>query len=215
MSGQVLDRVLFVTGGPDPGRGGVVCGGRRVERVPQVIAFKSSTLAALGADPTADRRAIAVDLRDDWPNTLRDNGFDPAARTAWLAEGLLIYLPPEAQDQLFDRITALSAPGSTITTEYVPGIVDLDEDKARAASAPLREHGLDIDMPSLVYTGPRTPVPDYLTSAGWHVTATPRDELFTRYGRPAPGDSESVDPLGEIIYISAELSSETLPATTR
>ena len=77
------------------------------------------------------------------------------------------------------------------------------------------EHGLDIDMPSLVYTGPRTPVPDYLRSAGWHVTATPRDELFTRYGRPAPGDSESVDPLGEIIYISAELSSETLPATTR
>ncbi|MBX7452042.1 class I SAM-dependent methyltransferase [Mycolicibacterium sp. 3033] len=186
---------------------------------PEVIAFKSATLAALGADPTAERRAIAVDLRDDWPKALRNNGFDAGARTAWLAEGLLIYLPPEAQDQLFDRITALSAPGSTITTEYVPGIVDLDEERARAASAPLREHGLDIDMPSLVYIGPRTPVPDYLESAGWQVSATPRDELFTRYGRTLPADGDAGDPLGEIVYINAEfdaeLSSETPPSTAR
>ncbi|MEH3141688.1 MAG: class I SAM-dependent methyltransferase [Mycobacterium kyogaense] len=182
---------------------------------PEVIAFKSSTLAALDAEPTAQRRAIAVDLRDDWPKILRDNGFDTGVRTAWLAEGLLIYLPPEAQDQLFDRITSLSAPGSTITTEYVPGIVDLDEEKARAASAALREHGLDIDMPSLVYTGPRTPVPDYLQSAGWHVTAAPRDELFARYGRALPAVGDAGDPLGEIIYVSAELSSETPPATAR
>lgn len=180
---------------------------------PEVIAFKSSTLAGLGAEPTAARCAIAVDLREDWPQALRDNGFDPHARTAWLAEGLLIYLPPQAQDQLFDRITALSAPGSTIATEYVPGIVDLDAEKARAASAPLREHGLDIDMPSLVYTGARTPVPDYLRSAGWQVTATPRDELFVRYGRTVPEDGDAGDPLGEIVYVHAELSSETPPAT--
>jgi O-methyltransferase involved in polyketide biosynthesis len=33
---------------------------------PQVIEFKSRTLADLGAAPTADRIAVAVDLRDDW-----------------------------------------------------------------------------------------------------------------------------------------------------
>ena len=33
---------------------------------PQVIEFKSRTLADLGAAPTADRKAVAVDLRDDW-----------------------------------------------------------------------------------------------------------------------------------------------------
>lgn len=174
---------------------------------PDVISFKTTTLAALGAQPTATRRAIPIDLRDDWPQALRDNGFDAGVRTAWLAEGLLIYLPPEAQDLLFDRITALSAPGSTIATEYVPGIVDLDAEKARAASAPLREHGLDIDMPSLVYTGPRTPVMDYLRSIGWQVTGTPRDDLFTRYGLPGAERAGDVDPLGEIVYVSAELSS--------
>ncbi|KMO74401.1 SAM-dependent methyltransferase [Mycolicibacterium chubuense] len=182
---------------------------------PEVISFKTSTLAALGAQPTATRCAIPIDLRDDWPAALRDNGFDPTARTAWLAEGLLIYLPPEAQDQLFDRITALSAPGSTIATEWAPGIVDLDAEKARAMSAPLRDHGLDIDMPSLVYTGQRTPVMDYLRSVGWQVSGTPRDELFARFGLPAPGDAAPDGPLGEIVYVSAELSTGTPPATAR
>src|ERR1700752_4236085 len=63
---------------------------------PQVIEFKTRTLAQLGAAPTADRRGVAVDLRDDWPAALRTAGFDPARPTAWSAEGLLGYLPPEA-----------------------------------------------------------------------------------------------------------------------
>lgn len=60
---------------------------------PEVIEFKTSTLAGLGARPTADRRPVAVDLRDDWPDALRRNGFDETKPTAWSAEGLLIYLP--------------------------------------------------------------------------------------------------------------------------
>ena len=44
---------------------------------PEVIEFKSKTLADLGVNPTADRRTVAIDLRDDWPTALLDNGFDP------------------------------------------------------------------------------------------------------------------------------------------
>jgi methyltransferase (TIGR00027 family) len=91
---------------------------------PQVIEFKTRTLADLGAEPTANRRTVPIDLRADWPAALRAAGFDTGARTAWLAEGLLIYLPSEAQDRLFDNITALSVPGSAIATEYVPGLKD-------------------------------------------------------------------------------------------
>ena len=83
---------------------------------PQVIAFKTNTLADVGAAPTADHRAIGIDLRDDWPAALRESGFDVTQPTAWSAEGLLPYLPPEAQDRLFDNITALSAPGSRLAT---------------------------------------------------------------------------------------------------
>ncbi len=87
---------------------------------PKVIEFKNETMAAIGATPTADRRAVAIDLREDWPAALRRNGFDDSQPTAWSAEGLLVYLPPEAQDRLFDNITTLSAPGSRLATEYHP-----------------------------------------------------------------------------------------------
>jgi methyltransferase (TIGR00027 family) len=83
---------------------------------PKVIEFKSQSLADLGASPTADRRTVSVDLRDDWPAALRAAGFDDTAPTAWSAEGLLVYLPPDAQDRLLDNITELSAPGSRLAT---------------------------------------------------------------------------------------------------
>ena len=63
---------------------------------PKVIEFKNATMSSIGAEPTADRRAVSIDLRDDWPAALRSNGFDPTQPTAWTAEGLLVYLPPEA-----------------------------------------------------------------------------------------------------------------------
>ena len=49
---------------------------------PEVIDFKSRTLAGLGAQPTADRRTVAIDLRDDWPKALLRQRLrhDPADR---------------------------------------------------------------------------------------------------------------------------------------
>lgn len=173
---------------------------------PQVIEFKTNVLADLGAEPRATRRAIPIDLRGDWPVALRAAGLDTTAPTAWLAEGLLIYLPPEAQDRLFDNITALSAPGSTVATEFVPGIVDFDVDRARQMSGPFRDHGLDIDMSSLVYTGARNHVVDYLRDKGWDAEGVTRSELFERNGMAVPAPSDD-DPLGEIIFISAALTS--------
>jgi methyltransferase (TIGR00027 family) len=175
---------------------------------PQVIEFKTTTLAGIGARPTAERRTVGIDLRYDWPTALQAAGLDAQAPTAWLAEGLLIYLPSEAQDRLFDNITAMSVPGSTVATEYVPGLkdLDLDADRVREMSAAFREEGVDIDMPSLVYAGERSHVIEYLRAKGWDVVSTSRAELFNRDGLeiPAPEDDE---PLGEIIYVSGTLAS--------
>jgi methyltransferase (TIGR00027 family) len=172
---------------------------------PQVIEFKTQTLAGLGAEPTATRRTVAIDLRDDWPAALASAGFDPTAPTAWLAEGLLIYLPPDAQDRLFDQITAQSAPGSAVATEYVPGIANFDADKAREMSAPLRDQGLDIDMSTLVYAGERSHVMEYLNGKGWQSKGSPRAELFGRLGlNPVAGQDDN--PMGEIVYVSATLA---------
>ena len=118
----------------------------------------------------------------------------------------MIYLPPEAQDRLFDNITALSVAGSTIATEFVPGIIDFDAERVREMSGAFREHGIDIDMASLVYSGERNHVVDYLRSKGWDVDGVTRTELFQRNGFEVRA-LEDDDPLGEIIFISGGLTS--------
>ena len=89
---------------------------------PEVIEFKTATLSGLGVRPPVRHRPLAVDLRHDWPAALRAAGFDPGAPAAWIAEGLLIYLPPEAGEKLFDDVDTLSGPGSRIATEDIAGI---------------------------------------------------------------------------------------------
>ncbi len=171
---------------------------------PEVIEFKTRTLAGLGAEPTAQRRTVPIDMREDWPAALRAAGFDPSLPTAWLAEGLLIYLPPEAQDTLFDNIHELSAPGSAVATEFVPGLKDLDPDRAREAAAGFQQLGLNMDMPSLAYHGERHSAADYLAAKGWQMTGIGRADLYARYGLTA-ADLGDVDPMREIIYISGTL----------
>ena len=118
---------------------------------PEVVEFKTRTLDDLGAQPRADRRTIAVDLRNNWPKALLDNGFDPEQPTAWTAEGLLIYLPSEAQDLLFDRITELSAPGSRVATEHIPDINVFSDERSKLISERLKQYGHDIEMSDLIY----------------------------------------------------------------
>jgi methyltransferase (TIGR00027 family) len=97
--------------------------------LPKVLDYKAETLAGHGAAPTADRRAVAVDLRNDWPQALRDAGFEATRPTAWLAEGLLPFLPGQAQEAMFASIDKLSGPGSRVAVE----IFGVDEEKRQEA----------------------------------------------------------------------------------
>ena len=153
---------------------------------PAVIDFKTRVLNDLDAQPRAQRRTVGIDLREDWPTALKAAGFDPTVPTAWLAEGLLIYLPPDAQDRLFDNITALSAPGSRIATEYHPDGGTGIAERAASMSSQWRDQGLELDLGDLFYGGERQPVVGYLERLGWQVTAYPRPEMFAAYGRPFP-----------------------------
>jgi methyltransferase (TIGR00027 family) len=155
---------------------------------PEVIDFKTRTLTDLGAKPRADRRTIAIDLRDDWPKALRDNGFDPAQPTAWIAEGLLIYLPSEAQDLLFDRINELSASGSRVATEHIPDISAFSGERSQEISERLKKFGHDIEMGELIYHGERSDVFEYLTGHGWDVTAQKTRDAYAANGFEFPDD---------------------------
>jgi methyltransferase (TIGR00027 family) len=162
---------------------------------PQVIGFKSATLAALGVVPTTHRRAVGIDLRQDWPTALQQAGFDASQPTAWIAEGLLLgYLPPDAQDRLLDNLTALSAPGSRFATESMPNINQLDEGKIQERMQTLtqswHDHGFDIDMAELIYPGDRNEVDTYLDTHGWQTLASSTAELFAANGLPPITDDD-------------------------
>jgi methyltransferase (TIGR00027 family) len=169
---------------------------------PQVIAFKTDTLAGLGAEPTAERRTIAIDLRDDWPAALRAGGFDITQPTAWSAEGLLPYLPPDAQDRLFDNITALSAPGSRVATEHVADPNVFNDERLQQITDRWRSFGFDENAGDLFYPGERSVVVDYLTGHGWQVTEHPTRELYAHNGFEFP---DVPSPFGDMSYVEATL----------
>jgi methyltransferase (TIGR00027 family) len=157
---------------------------------PKVVEFKSTAMSNLGAAPTAGRRTVSIDLRDDWPAALRRNGFNVTQPTSWSAEGLLMYLPPDAQDRLFESITELSAPGSKLATEYHPDSGPTMTERAQKFNDRWAKLGCDIDLSGLFFEGERSNVVDYLTDRGWRVSARKRRDLFGDYGLEFHDDEE-------------------------
>lgn len=153
---------------------------------PKVLEYKAGVLRQHGAAPTADRRPVPVDLRDDWPAALNAAGFDPARPTAWLAEGLLPYLPSDAQDRLFELFTELSAPGSQVAIE----VFGMNSRSNSQRWLRMRERlGLDVNVQALTYHEPdRSDAAQWLTDHGWHVQVVDNREEMARLGRPVPED---------------------------
>jgi len=167
-----------------------------------ILKAMHKSLADMGAKPKTERHTIAIDLRNDWPKALLDNGFDPTRPTAWIAEGLLIYLPPEAQDLLFDRIDELSAPGSRVATEHIPDISMFSDERSQRITERLKKYGHDIEMKDLIYHGERSHVTDYLAGHGWDVTAKTMREAFDTNGFEFPQD-DTIGFFSDLSYVSA------------
>ena len=149
---------------------------------PKVLEYKAARMAEHGVLPSAKRNAVAIDLRLDWPNALREAGFDADAPTAWLAEGLLMYLPAQAQDRLFEQITALSAAGSRVAAETVGHRSDDRRAEFREKFERIAaQFGMQDapDVAELMYNDPdRADVAEWLDAHGWQASAvTSADEM--------------------------------------
>lgn len=177
---------------------------------PKVLDFKSKTLREHGAHPTAQLVNVPIDLRQDWPKALQEAGFDASRPAVWSAEGLVRYLPAQAQDLLFERINSLSAEGSWLASN-VPdsGFTDPnrvqrqreDMRRLRAAAAKLVDTEVT-DFDDLWYPEERTPVDNWLREHGWDVATASFAELMARYDRSIPHDSE--DSMPPTLYVSAQ-----------
>ncbi len=160
---------------------------------PKVLEYKESTLRSHGAVPKAMRYAVPVDLRQDWPAALSGAGFDPSEPTAWLAEGLLPYLPAEAQNRLFQLLTELSAPGSQVAVEaFQLGSGDTEHRRAarRARWLRMRQRlGIDVNVETLTYIDTeRADAGQWLSEHGWQVHAVSNGDEMARLGRAIPED---------------------------
>jgi methyltransferase (TIGR00027 family) len=174
---------------------------------PKVLDFKAATLRRHGAHPTSNLVYVPVDLRQDWPTALRDNGFDPSIPAAWSAEGLLRYLPAQAQDLLFERIESQSAAGSWLAANAT-GAEALDpqhlarqrEQMQRLRSVAARLIDAEVpDLEELWYAEQRTDPAVWLGEHGWNTSTTVLRELLARHGR-----SELAEDLMPNLLVSAQ-----------
>lgn len=142
---------------------------------PQVLKFKDVVLYEQRARPQCARQVVAIDLRDDWEDVLLGAGFDLSQPTAWLAEGLLPYLPAQAERQLLETIDRLSAPGSWLAFEHF----EINEpllDRLRNAAGTL-----GFDVSTLFATELRDDPARYLAGHRWEVADVSGAELIERY----------------------------------
>ncbi|QIV81924.1 class I SAM-dependent methyltransferase [Mycolicibacterium frederiksbergense] len=159
---------------------------------PKVLEYKESVLSEHGVRPTSTRREVAVDLRHDWPKVLREAGFDASTPTAWLAEGLLMYLPADAQDRLFSQITELSATGSRIAVETAPTQAEERRQQMKERFEIIKEKfGItdSLDVGELMYNDPdRADVAEWLGAHGWDSAAVQSAAEMRRLDRWALPD---------------------------
>jgi methyltransferase (TIGR00027 family) len=165
-----------------------------------VLDFKNEVLDGLRATPKVVHRAVAVDLCDDWAGALVAAGFNPALPTAWLAEGVLLFLSSAAEEALVNAVDGMSAPGSSLAFE-----AKLARDLPDAHDDPLYSSArgqAGFDLLALLDGEPRPDSAGALTARGWSTSVhTPFD--FTRHHGRGPRP-EPNDPLSGNRWVFAE-----------
>jgi methyltransferase (TIGR00027 family) len=89
--------------------------------MPDLFAFKESVIAERGLTPACERVVIPIDLLDDWPKALETRALISKQPSAWLLEGLLMYLDEADRHPLFACMGVLALPGSRVSLEPRPG----------------------------------------------------------------------------------------------
>lgn len=153
--------------------------------LPEVLAFKQRVLNEQQARPRCARTALAADLRTDWPTPLRAAGFVPDEPTAWLIEGLLVYLSAEEAAQLLRTVGEQSAPGSRLTFS---GAADFRNGPLMAAGRALPSMR---KVSALWKGGLDEPADTWLARHGWQPRTYSRKAVASSYGRPLGGGSAS------------------------
>lgn len=152
--------------------------------LPEVLAFKARVLQRVGAVPGCERVPVTVDLRNDWRSSLSAAGHDGGQPTAWLVEGLLVYLTAEEAARVLDDVGGASAPGSRLAFEHGAAASRLLAD--RAGDAPTLR-----GVTAMWKGGLGADTPNWLAEHGWATQIHDRAVLAAALGRPTDNTSGS------------------------
>ncbi|MFI8993353.1 class I SAM-dependent methyltransferase [Streptomyces sp. NPDC053542] len=86
---------------------------------PALLEAKAAMLAEEPAPAGRERRAVAVDLTQDWTGSLKEAGWQSEQPTLWVVEGLLFFLPEAAVRGLITTLAGQSAPGSVLLGDAI------------------------------------------------------------------------------------------------
>jgi methyltransferase (TIGR00027 family) len=146
----------------------------------KVLAFKNSVLARQGARARCDRRTVTADLRADWPAAVTEAGLDPTMPTAWLAEGLFPYLSDETTELLLGHVHKLSAPGSRIVAEHMPGGTSAIGGSLASGIASRASE----ELTTIWVADQRHDPGSWLAGHGWTTEVARASWVASAYGRP-------------------------------
>ena len=149
--------------------------------LPDMLAFKEDVLARSEGAPLCNRVVVAADLTGDWPMTLVDAGFDPTARTAWLIEGLIVYLTANDAARVLETAATLSAPGSQLSCEQGRSAMQLAAQSAESGASEATR----------LWQGGIEDIPGWLSERGWSVEQHALGDLARDYGRPITTETTS------------------------
>jgi methyltransferase (TIGR00027 family) len=167
----------------------------------EVLEAKAGTVAgtAAGADaePPCDRRPVAADLASDWGAVLRGAGFDPAVPAAWLAEGVLFYLPNGVIHRVLEIVSSLAAPRSRLGFDIV---------NAAVLASPYTKAWIDMQAAAgAPWIGAMDDPVATLANLGWSSSLVQPGEPAANHGRwTLPMPPASMPDLPHNWYVTAE-----------
>jgi len=144
---------------------------------PEVNAAKEALIVHAGVIPTCNWSGIGADLASDWYGKLQVAGFDSRRPSAWLIEGLLMYLSEEVADRMLARITGASAPGSWLLLEH------LDTRMTRVAAGAVQDA---VKAQNSAFVSARDDVGEWLAGYGWRAMVHAGSDPEIGFGRNVP-----------------------------
>jgi methyltransferase (TIGR00027 family) len=173
---------------------------------PELLDLKQTRLNTVQAKPKCLRTPVPADLSvADWPYRLLMQGFHKEAPSAWLAEGLFLYLPSKAVAQILQTARSISCAGSQFGAEI------LSEDYLHHHRARLEEAAAR-GTPWVF--GTNEPA-ELFSQAGWRVNAVvqPGDEE-ANFGRwPQPSAPRHSPGLASSFFVTATRDSVSASAS--